>query len=286
MDPGGGPGPGTPRVSKKIILSEISTKCQCPGSSAQFPSCLSGPASVIEGHYNTLDSLVSRVISRIAGEEDTEWRDLDTSARGNFSTQLYKEHVHVYTSGNTQTQDKSSFAAPFHVDSGLLLFLTPFKKHPLLIKNRLQDNVNTNNLEEGSVIVILSSALPNWLLKGKSSSKKFFAAPHAVPSLSSNLLSRTVFARMKIAPDSAMPLSSGQHGLQFGDFFSGKAASKPVEEAASLCPLPGLVPELPVASPLQQDWADLKKTECDSGKAFCWMNCLDLPKDQCSDTVS
>jgi len=254
------------------------------GSSDQFPSCLSGPASVIEGHYNTLDSLVSRVITRIAGEEDTEWRDLDTSARGNFSTQLYKEHVHVYTSGNTQSQDESSFAAPFHVDSGLLLFLTPFKKHPLLIKNRFQDNVNTNNLKEGSVIVILASALPNWLLKGKDSSKKFFAAPHAVPSLSSNLLSRTVFARMKIAPDTAIPLSSGHHGLQFGDYFSGKASSKPVEEAASLCPLPGLVPELPVASPLQQDWADLKKTECDSGKAFCWMNCLDLPKDQCSDT--
>ena len=192
----------------------------------------------------------------------------------------------MYTSGNNQVQDKSSFAAPFHIDSGLLLFLTPFKKHPLLIKNRLQDDISTNNLDEGSVIVILASALPNWLLKGKKSSQKFFAAPHAVPSLSPNLLSRTVFARMKIAPDNAMPLSSGHqhHGLNFGDYFSGKASAQPLEEAASLCPLSDLAPELPVASPLQQDWSDLKMTECDSGKAFCWMNCLDLPHHECSDT--
>ena len=197
-----------------------------------------------------------------------------------------QEHVHVYTSGSIQAQDKSTFAAPFHIDSGLLLFLTPFKKHPLLIKNRLQENINTNNLDEGSVIVILASALPNWLLKDKNSSNKFFAAPHAVPSLSSHLLSRTVFARMKIAPDTAMPMSSGHHhhGTNFGEYFSGKASAKPLKEAASLCPLSGLVSELPVASPLQQDWTDLKKTECDSGKAYCWMNCLDLPQDQCSDT--
>ena len=91
---------------------------------------------------------------------------------------------------------------------------------------------------------------------------------------------------MKIAPDTAMPLSSGHHhhGPNFGDYFSGKASAEPLEEAASLCPLSGLVSELPVASPLQQDWADLKMTECDSGKAFCWMNCLDLPPQQCSDT--
>ena len=59
-------------------------------SSPQFPPCLSGPASVISGHYNTLDSLVSRVISTVAGGEDTEWRDMVTNTGGNFSTQLYK----------------------------------------------------------------------------------------------------------------------------------------------------------------------------------------------------
>ena len=59
-------------------------------SSPQFPLCLSGPASVISGHYNTLDSLVSRVITIMAGGEDTEWRDMVTSTGGNLSTQLYK----------------------------------------------------------------------------------------------------------------------------------------------------------------------------------------------------
>ena len=191
----------------------------------------------------------------------------------------------MYTSGTAQLQDSSSFAAPFHIDSGLLLFLTPFKKHPLLIRNRLQQNLNTNILEEGSVIVIVASALPNWLLKGKESSSKFFAAPHAVPSLSSNLLSRTVFARMKIVPDTAMPLSSsGHHGLKFGDFFSGKVSSRPLEEEASLCPLSGPAPGLPSASPLQQQWNGLKKTECDTDKAYCWMNCLEVPS-SCPDSM-
>ena len=107
----------------------------------------------------------------------------------------------MYNSIQQSSSDKGSvttFATPFHVDSGLLLFLTPFKKHPVIIKNRKEEVINTNNLDDGAVIVIIASALPNWLLKGKDSSNKFFAPPHAVPSLDSDLSSRTVFARMKV----------------------------------------------------------------------------------------
>ena len=48
------------------------------------------------------------------------------------------------------------------------------------------------------MIVVLASALPEWLLRGAAAATKFFAAPHAVPSLGPQLLSRTVFARMKV----------------------------------------------------------------------------------------
>ena len=94
----------------------------------------------------------------------------------------------------------SKYAAPFHTDSGLLLLLTTFKQHPLVLKDRHGRLINTDSLDESSVIVILASALPDWLLKGSKSSQSFFASPHAVPSLDGALQSRSVFARMKVSP--------------------------------------------------------------------------------------
>ena len=58
-------------------------------------------------------------------------------------------------------------AVPFHSDNGLLLLLTPFKEQPLLMKNKNGDVLTTGELDNDSVIVIIASALPNWLLKGK-----------------------------------------------------------------------------------------------------------------------
>ena len=98
----------------------------------------------------------------------------------------------------------SKYVAPWHTDSGLLLLLTPFKQHPLLVKARDGTLVQTDQLDESSVIVILASALPDWLLKGSQSSKSFFASPHAVPSLQGSLASRSVFARMKVIPPSSL----------------------------------------------------------------------------------
>ena len=51
----------------------------------------------------------------------------------------------------------------------------------------------------------------------------------------------------------------------------------------SVCPLTPTPSSLPPSLPLQQEWSQLKRTECETNKAFCWMNCLDLPpSDQCS----
>ena len=54
------------------------------------------------------------------------------------------------------------------------------------------------------MIVVLASALPEWLLRGAAAAGKFFVAPHAVPSLGPQLLSRTVFARMKVGVAAAL----------------------------------------------------------------------------------
>jgi len=261
----------------------------------QFPDCVKTPAEVVHQTFTSLDSLVSHLIMRIAGHGNTNWMLMNQpehqQIRGDFASQHYKEHIHVYNSSKWSSSDKSSvtaFATPFHVDSGLLLFLTPFKKHPVIIKNRNDEVINTDNLEDGDVIVIIASALPNWLLKDKDSSSKFFASPHAVPSLESDLSSRTVFARMKIVPDTAVPVSeSGDHHhgdkVEFGDYFAGKIRGQRDLEDMSVCPLTPAPSSLPPSLPLQQEWSQLKRTECETNKAFCWMNCLDLPpSDQCS----
>ena len=174
------------------------------------------------------------------------------------------------------------------MDSGLLLFLTQFQQHPVIIKNRDGGVVNTDKLDNNAVIVIIASALPNWLLNNKKSSSKFFPAPHAVPSLSQDLPYRTVLARMKVVPDSAVPVSNhhhghhgthGSHGVKFEEYFAGKTSSDTVSEELGLCPLSSTPELLPESLPLQQQWSQLKKTECDTNKAYCWMNCLELPAD-------
>ena len=101
----------------------------------------------------------------------------------------------------------SKYAAPFHIDRGLLLLLTPFRQHPLLVKARDGALLSTEDLDESAVIVIIASALPSWLLKGSQSSQSFYASPHAVPSLAADLQSRSVFARMKVSPAWSPPPS-------------------------------------------------------------------------------
>ena len=87
-------------------------------------------------------------------------------------------------------------------------------------------------------------------------SKNFFAAPHAVSSLTDYLDTRTVFARMKTAPDTAVMT---EHGQTFGDYFQQGSA-----HVSSLCG--------------QQDtWSQLQRQQCDGDQAYCWMGCLDLP---------
>ena len=106
----------------------------------------------------------------------------------------------MYRQSAANKATAAKHAAPFHIDSGLLLFLTPFKQLPLLVKSRAGHLVKTDRLGQDSVIVILASGLPSWLLKGSQTSQSFYASPHAVPSLTGSLTSRSVFARMKVPP--------------------------------------------------------------------------------------
>lgn len=256
--------------------------------SHHVPHCIQSPANVIHQFYERLDGLISEVIMNISGENETDWFSKESpEIAQNFASINYKEHIHVYNNNKPDDTVHSTYAAPYHIDSGLLLFITPFQEHPLEIKKQNNEVIKTDNIQHNSVIVIIASALPNWLLKGKHSSSKFFPAPHAVPSLGSSISSRTVFARMKVVPDTATPAQFSQHHhspVLFRDFFmSGAGSKEPQNEAVSLCPVAS--ESLPVPMPLEQEWSQLKKIECDTNEAFCWMNCLDLPRDTCHDSV-
>ena len=110
---------------------------------------------------------MSSLIMKIMGDE-LEWINED-GVVGNFSSAGYKEHLHVYTNNHQDGHDENDndqYAAPFHTDNGLMLLLTPFQEHPLKIRNSQGELLITSHLSDDSIIVILASALPNWLLKG------------------------------------------------------------------------------------------------------------------------
>ena len=61
------------------------------GDGREYPGCVRADSLTIQSHYNMLDSLLSRLIMTVAGEDgDTAWSSSHQSSRGDFSTQLYK----------------------------------------------------------------------------------------------------------------------------------------------------------------------------------------------------
>ena len=124
-------------------------------------------SSILEGCFDKVDAKMTSLIMKIMGDE-VEWTGED-GVVGNFSSAGYKEHLHVYTNNHQDGHDENDndqYAAPFHTDNGLMLLLTPFQEHPLKIRNCQGELLITSHLSDDSIIVILASALPNWLLKG------------------------------------------------------------------------------------------------------------------------
>jgi len=238
----------------------------------EYPECIRDASEVISKHFDKVDALVSNIVTSLAGRDNTEWIT-EKGMRGNFTNSLYKEHIHVYKPLEGESLG-TGYAAPFHTDNGLLLMITPFQEHPLLAKDKDEKLIETDTLGDDSLLILTASGLPHWLLKGTESSSKFHSTRHAVPSLVNTVASRTIFARMKVAPMDASPSNRGHHKLLFKDFFNN------VEKSSDeVCPI--AKPAYQLA--LEKDWKTLKKTECKHSEAFCWMNCLELPSSSTCD---
>jgi len=245
----------------------------------EYPECMRDDSEIVAKHVDKVDVLVSRLITDIAGPENLLWKTEKDENMSNFSTTSYKEHIHVYEPLEGDIGE-SVYAAPFHTDNGLLLIITPFQEHPLQVKNKEGEIVETGEIGDDALLVLVASALPNWLLKGTDSSAKFFPVPHAVPSLVNNISPRTVFARMKVVPLDAFPTNMATQKLKkktlFEEYFTGVKSP-----ASEVCPIKKPAYQLS----LEKSWDTLKTTECSKSQAYCWMNCLDLPSSCAADQV-
>lgn len=241
---------------------------------SDYPACIRKESETISSHLDTVDSLMSRLITAMAGKENLVWRTHEDTISRNFSSAQYKEHIHVYEPLEG-ANDESVWASPFHTDNGLMLMITPFREHPLQIKDREGRLVNTAKLGDDSLLVLVASGLPDWLLHGTQSSPLFFPVPHAVPSLANDLVARTVFARMKVVPLEAFPcnMMADQKDKKhmFQQFFHNEAGSGSTE----LCPM--IQPQYQALSLQTRAVQDLMETQCQQGAAWCWMNCLPVP---------
>jgi len=175
----------------------------------KFPKCVQEDIEYITHVFDKVDKFVMDVL-----KNKFSTSLLDASSNNTFELEDLptKSHLHVYQKDLKTHESDSHLSLPFHTDSGLYLLLTPSNLLPLQIINRngVTDDLHT---KDDSLIFLIGTGLSSWLLPEEA----LFAPPHAVPSLTnSNFLTRTVFARMKVAPLEATTTHSEQ---SFGEHF-------------------------------------------------------------------
>jgi len=226
-----------------------------------YPHCIQASSSAISEEFDSAFSLVAAAIEELTGQASLEWREAAEGKTRRFNTLPHKDHIHVYETikGSRKSEDE---ALPFHVDSGVLLMLTPSIDLPVQIRGSDGVLIYTSRVSDDSIIFIVARGLTDWLLQGSPAARSFFPAPHAVPSLSGKVDSRTVFARMKVAPETAIPLRLDDSVFSFEEVFQ----EKKLRSSGVLCPS-----ELTVSK-------KLPGSSCETGSAECWMSCLLLPE--------
>jgi len=179
------------------------------------------------------------------------------------------DNFHVYTPKDTSVDQSESSSVisksiPFHVDMGLFLLLTPaiwisdtspLRGAPgdsdLVIKRRDGSVFKiAPSKDQNSIIVLIGSALTNWLYPGTS----MRAAVHAVNPINSiNGDHRVVLGRMFLPPMQAVSVK----GIVFEDFFK-----HPLKVTTG------------ASDPAVAAWRRLTETRCNAGEKYCWMDCM------------
>jgi hypothetical protein len=228
-------------------------------SAAAFPDCVASDMAAISQTFDAVEAVMAGVMGRLLGNASLHVRLEDGRPVGLLDLPV-KTHLHVYhapTAAAVETQKQHSL--PMHVDNGLYLLLTPDQSLPLLMRSKSGRAIRTGQVGPDAVLFLLGRGLTDWLVPDTAEETAFTPALHAVPSLAkTGVATRTVVARMKVAPLTAVPgtkPSAGQKMRRFGDLFLEGGA---VPSAASLCYYGG---------PLTEKEADLRVRR---SAAACW----------------
>ena len=179
------------------------------------PECLSDEIGVITKAFDQVDQIVIKIIEDIVEPGTLRYQTSENSGLiQDLSDSPVKQNLHVYTREHTTAFD-NKFMVPFHVDNGLYLLITPFPGHALKIETSFGNIIDTDDVKADSVLVLMGRALTDWLLQDKEQRNDFHAVPHAVKGLTS-ITSRSIFARMKVAPLEAIPVNGT---IKFKDVF-------------------------------------------------------------------
>ena len=69
-----------------------------------------------------------------------------------FSECFLQDHLHVYQSDDSNSIS-TDFMVPFHKDKGMILFLTPFTSNPLIIKDKFDKTITTEDLKVRKILI-------------------------------------------------------------------------------------------------------------------------------------
>ena len=234
-------------------------------STDEWPDCLRAEMAAVTSTFDQVEQELVAALGRLLGNQ-TLLVATPAAADGSLAIRKLsdlaaKTHVHVYDNniigggevGNGE--DTEILSLPYHVDNGLYLLLTPSPIRPLRLRSRSGQTVRTDTTnDDDAVIFLLGRGVTDWLLQGNTNDEKelgrgryrhLVPALHAVPSLRGTppTTTRTVVARMRVAPLNAMPATSLLLGLNgspqqsspprhFGDIFFDGAVR---QSATSLC---------------------------------------------------
>ena len=273
-------------IPKEIKLPDGSTRRTFATEFKEYPNCLS-TISTISKVFDEIEKRVSTLLNRLNNNQELSYMPKLGSNPISLNDAPIKDHIHVYTKGKSSSQenDKHEYLVPYHVDNGIYLLLTPFPNHGLEVELSNGHKVSTSDVDSESILVLMGRGLTDWLLQQNSNKNVFYPTPHAVPSLSSgDILKRSVYARMKVAPAKAVPLTRGEHRNKnlktfedvFMEEFTRDTSSNQGNDLCSV-DLKGKSDRVHRAS--NDTWSDAHKAMCDEGEAYCWMSCRPLPSE-------
>ena len=249
----------------------------------QFPKCLH--MTILSGAFDIIDEKIANLLQKLNGNQELgyilgEKSGANVTSLGNAPI---KDHIHVYTTGKeqatfTNSNTETEYLVPYHVDNGIYLLLTPFPNHGLEVELSTGKKISTKNIDSNSILILMGRGLTDWLLQ-LTDKIPYYATPHAVPPLTqSGISSRSVYARMKVAPESAKPAlrSNLVDTRQLKTFQEVFMETKQQSDDDELC-FVGLKGKRDLNHSPSNTWSHAQDTLCEAGQAYCWMSCRPLP---------